>query len=146
LAVFPEDEPIPLQVASELWGLGGSNSRRLAVKLATASLLEFNPAAGQIRLQDVLRTFLGQTLGQAALAQAQAGLIDAWGNPPTSCPTPTPGAGSATTSRRPAAKANSMACYTISAGCRPSSTPPASPQSSSGIRPAANPNPASRNS
>ena len=126
LAVFPEDVPIPLQVASELWGLGGSNSRRLAVKLATASLLEFNPAAGQIRLQDVLRTFLGQTLGQAALAQAQAGLIDAWGNPPTSCPTPTPGAGSATTSRRPAAKANSMVCCSISAGCRQSSTPPAS--------------------
>jgi len=81
LAVFPEDEPIPLQVASELWGLGGSNSRRLAVKLARASLLEFNPAAGQIRLHDVLRTFLGQTLGQAGLAQAQAGLIEAWGDP-----------------------------------------------------------------
>ena len=38
LAVFPEDEPIPLPVAAQLWGLGGSNSRRLAVKLATASL------------------------------------------------------------------------------------------------------------
>ena len=80
LAVFPEDEPIPLQVASELWGLGGSNSRRLAVKLAKASLLEFNPAAGLIRLHDVLRTFLGQTLGQAALAQAHARLIDSWGD------------------------------------------------------------------
>ena len=81
LAVFPEDEPIPLQVASELWGLGGSNSRRLAFKLAKASLLEFNPAAGLIRLHDVLRTFLGQTLGQAGLAQAHAGLIDSWGDP-----------------------------------------------------------------
>jgi hypothetical protein len=81
LAVFPEDEPIPLPVASELWGLDRNNSRCLAVKLAKASLLEFNPAAGQIRLHDVLRTFLGQTLGQAALAQAQAGLIDAWGDP-----------------------------------------------------------------
>jgi len=64
LAVFPEDEPIPLQVALELWGLGGSKSRRLAVKLAKASLLEFNPAAGQIRLHDVLRALLGQTLGK----------------------------------------------------------------------------------
>jgi hypothetical protein len=81
LAVFPEDEPIPLQVASELWGLDGSNSRRLAVKLAKASLLEFNPAAGLIRLHDVLRAYLGQTLGQAGLAQAHAGLIDAWGDP-----------------------------------------------------------------
>jgi len=81
LAVFPEDEPIPLPVAAQLWGLDGSNSRRLAVKLAKASLLEFNPAAGQILLHDVLRTFLGQTLGQAALAQAHAGLIDAWGDP-----------------------------------------------------------------
>jgi hypothetical protein len=81
LAVFPEDEPIPLPVAAQLWGLDGSNSRRLAVKLAKASLLEFNPAAGQIRLHDVLRTFLGQTLGQPALAQAHAGLIDAWGDP-----------------------------------------------------------------
>jgi hypothetical protein len=81
LAVFPEDEPIPLQVASELWGLSGSNSRRLAVKLATASLLEFNPAEGLIRLHDVLRAFLGETLGQAALAQAHAGLIDSWGDP-----------------------------------------------------------------
>jgi len=57
-----------------------SRSRRLAVKLAKASLLEFNPAAGLIRLHDVLRTFLGQTLGQAGLAQAQAGLIEAWGD------------------------------------------------------------------
>ncbi|MCX5960863.1 MAG: NB-ARC domain-containing protein, partial [Cyanobacteria bacterium] len=81
LAVFPEDEPIPLPVAAQLWGLDGSNSRRLAVKLATASLLEFNLAAGQIRLHDVLRTFLGQTLGQAGLAQAHAGLIEAWGDP-----------------------------------------------------------------
>jgi len=81
LAVFPEDEPIPLPVAAQLWGLDGSNSRRLAVKLATASLLEFNLAAGLIRLHDVLRAFLGQTLGQAGLAQAQAGLIDAWGDP-----------------------------------------------------------------
>jgi hypothetical protein len=81
LAVFPEDEPIPLPVAAQLWGLGGSNSRRLAVKLATASLLEFNPAAGQIRLHDVLRAFLGHTLGETELAQAHAGLIDAWGNP-----------------------------------------------------------------
>jgi hypothetical protein len=81
LAVFPEDEPIPLPVAAQLWGLDGSNSRRLAVKLAKASLLEFNPAAGQIRLHDVLRTFLGQTLGQAGLAQAQAGLIYSWGDP-----------------------------------------------------------------
>lgn len=70
-----------LQVASELWGLSGSNSRRLAVKLATASLLEFNPAEGLIRLHDVLRAFLGETLGQAALAQAHAGLIDSWGDP-----------------------------------------------------------------
>ena len=81
LAVFPEDEPIPLPVAAQLWGLDGSNCRRLAVKLATASLLEFNPAAGLIRLHDVLRTFLGQTLGQAGLAQAHAGLIDSWGDP-----------------------------------------------------------------
>ena len=81
LAVFPEDEPIPLPVAAQLWGLDGSNSRRLAVKLAKASLLEFNPAAGQIRLHDVLRIFLGQTLGQAGLAQAQAGLIYSWGDP-----------------------------------------------------------------
>ncbi len=29
--MFAEDEPIPLQVAWELGGLGGSNSRRLAV-------------------------------------------------------------------------------------------------------------------
>ncbi|MFN7895226.1 MAG: hypothetical protein ACK5Q6_03570, partial [Cyanobacteriota bacterium] len=81
LAVFPEDEPIPLPVAAQFWGLGGSNSRRLAVKLAKASLLEFSPAADQIRLHDVLRTFLGQTLGQPALAQAHAGLIDSWGDP-----------------------------------------------------------------
>jgi hypothetical protein len=85
LAVFPEDEPIPLQVASELWGLGGSNSRRLAVKLATATLLEFKVAEGLIRLHDVLRAYLGQTLGQtlgqAGLAKAHAGLIEAWGDP-----------------------------------------------------------------
>jgi hypothetical protein len=68
-------------VASQLWGLGGSNSRRLAVKLARAYRLERKAAEGLIRLHDVVRAFLGQTLGQAGLAQAHAGLIDAWGDP-----------------------------------------------------------------
>ena len=81
LAVFPEDEPVPMKVAAELWRMGHGATRRLLVRLAAASLLDFNLSEGRIRLHDVLRTYLAQVLGTEALTQAQADLIERWGDP-----------------------------------------------------------------
>ncbi len=81
LAVFPEDEPVPMKVAAELWGMGHGATRRLLVRLAAASLLDFNLSEGRIHLHDVLRTYMAQVLGTEALAQAQADLIERWGDP-----------------------------------------------------------------
>ena len=67
LAVFPEDEPVPIAVAAELWGMKRGATRRLLVKLAAASLLDFNLSEGRIHLHDVLRTYMAQSLGAEAL-------------------------------------------------------------------------------
>jgi hypothetical protein len=80
LAVFPEDEPVPLEVAAELWGLAGGATRRLVMKLASASLLEFDLSQGRLRLHDVLRTWLVLSMGKEALQEAHAALIGRWGN------------------------------------------------------------------
>jgi hypothetical protein len=80
LAVFPADEPVPIAVAADLWGMKRGATRRLLVKLAAASLLDFNLSEGRIHQHDVLRTSMARSLGAAALRQAHADLIERWGD------------------------------------------------------------------
>jgi WD40 repeat protein len=81
LAVFPEDEAIPLPVVADLWACDEYEAERLVERLANASLVEFDLRTGTVLLHDVLRAYLGETLGASGLVQAHAKLVDRWGDP-----------------------------------------------------------------
>lgn len=78
LAVFPQDVPIPLARAAELWRLTAAldedDSRDLVAKrLDPLSLLDYDARAGVLRLHDVLRRYLWRQLDdRAALHQRLA--------------------------------------------------------------------------
>ena len=80
LAVFPEDESVPLHVIAELWHLDEFEAEQIVEKLANASLVEFDLRVGVVQLHDVLRTYLASTLGAAALSKAHANLLERWGD------------------------------------------------------------------
>jgi WD40 repeat protein len=72
LAIFPEDEDIPLSVLSRYWGLNSSRTRKLFGKLNDLSLLrELDPKEESIRLHDVTLKIL-----QEQRAEALSGLHD----------------------------------------------------------------------
>ncbi len=85
LAVFPQDVPIPLARAAELWRLTAAldedDSRDLVAKrLDPLSLLDYDAGAGLLRLHDVLRRYLFDQLpDRAALHQR---LSDCWTDRP----------------------------------------------------------------
>lgn len=85
LAVFPQDVPIPLARAAELWRLTAAldedDSRDLVAKrLDPLSLLDYDARAGLLRLHDVLRRYLWSQLpDRAALHQR---LADHWTDRP----------------------------------------------------------------
>ncbi|MGH8608362.1 MAG: NB-ARC domain-containing protein [Gammaproteobacteria bacterium] len=80
LAVFPEDEPIPVRVIADLWHCDEFDAERLIEKLANTSLVEFDLRTGTVLLHDVLRAYLASTLGAEGAAKAHAKLLDAWDN------------------------------------------------------------------
>jgi hypothetical protein len=73
-------------VIGELWDLDGFDREDPLEQLADASLLELDLAAGEVRLHDVLRRYLAETLGAEALRQAHAALIERWGDPQRTSP------------------------------------------------------------
>lgn len=82
LAVFAEDEAVPLSLVARLWqvtgGLTESRSRALCADLERLSLLSLSAESeGRITLHDVIRDYLAGELGQAALATVHARLVDA---------------------------------------------------------------------
>jgi hypothetical protein len=85
LAVFPQDVPVPLARAAQLWqltaGLDSDRSEDLvASRLEPLSLLDYDGESGQLRLHDVLRSYLAATLaGKAAL---HLRLAERWGDRP----------------------------------------------------------------
>ncbi len=81
LAVFPEDQVIPLATLERWWGRTGGldeiDTEGLCDRLYRLSLLlAFDPAARTIRLHDVIRQFLLTRVGEGARA-LHAGLLDA---------------------------------------------------------------------
>jgi WD40 repeat protein len=59
LAIFPEDEEIPLSVLTNLWDLGSFQVKRLCGRLHELSLLlRFDRQGETIRLHDVVRAYL----------------------------------------------------------------------------------------
>ncbi|MFC8075594.1 NB-ARC domain-containing protein [Streptomyces sp. NPDC057307] len=82
LAVFAEDEAVPLSLVARLWGVTGglteSRSRALCADLERLSLLSLSAESeGRITLHDVIRDYLAGELGEAALATVHARLVDA---------------------------------------------------------------------
>lgn len=59
LAVFPEDERVPLEMLQLLWAAGEQEADRVCRRLAEMSLLyRFDPANRWIQLHDVMRAYL----------------------------------------------------------------------------------------
>jgi hypothetical protein len=84
LAIFPEDEPIPLAALSRLWGaLAGLDdlaSRDLLHDLAARALaqLEETDHGPALTLHDLLRDFTADQLGQEGIQNAHRALLDAY--------------------------------------------------------------------
>ncbi|AXK37690.1 hypothetical protein DVA86_27185 [Streptomyces armeniacus] len=82
LAIFAEDEAIPLPLIARLWrataGLSEHRSRELCAELAGLSLLSLSTDnGGRITLHDVIRDYLFSTRQPAQLAALHDQLVDA---------------------------------------------------------------------
>nr|WP_329283636.1 NB-ARC domain-containing protein [Streptomyces sp. NBC_01451] len=85
LGIFAEDESIPVPLVILLWkttgGLTEQKSRSLCRKMERLSLLTITPVDdGRIRLHDVIRDYLRSELGDSALTDVNAQLLDAVGD------------------------------------------------------------------
>jgi WD40 repeat protein len=80
LAVFAEDETIPVRVVADVWQCTEFEAKHLVERLADASLVEFDLRGGVILLHDVLRAYLAATLQASGLTRAHAQLVDRWGD------------------------------------------------------------------
>jgi WD40 repeat protein len=81
LAVFAEDETIPVTLITELWrvtgGLDEITTRALCVRLADLALLTLIPGDGAaVTMHDVIREFLRQELGDTSLTRLHSVLLD----------------------------------------------------------------------
>ncbi|MFJ6793111.1 NB-ARC domain-containing protein [Streptomyces sp. NPDC091268] len=81
LAVFVEDESIPIPIVVHLWqatgGLTEPQARDLCAQLDRFSLLALSPDnGGRITLHDVLRDYLREELGAAELRRLNAVVVD----------------------------------------------------------------------
>jgi NB-ARC domain len=85
LAIFPQDVPIPLTRAAQLWELTAGLTSEQSVELLTSrleplSLLTYEGASKSLRLHDVLRSYLYTKLAdKSALHQR---LAELWGEYP----------------------------------------------------------------
>jgi len=78
LAIFPEDEDIPLPDLERLWGLGSYEVRKLCGRLHNLSLLlRFDRSASTVRLHDVVRSYLLKDQ-EAELPAFHGRLLDAY--------------------------------------------------------------------
>jgi WD40 repeat protein len=80
LAVFAEDEDVPVRLVAQLWqaadGLDETAARALCARLADLALLSPAPGGGTVAMHDVIRDYLRGELGPAQLAQLHQVLLD----------------------------------------------------------------------
>jgi hypothetical protein len=80
LAVFAEDETIPVDLIASLWewtaGLDLLSTRALTARLHDLALISKTPD-GLVGMHDVIRDYLRLELGEPALVALNAGLLDA---------------------------------------------------------------------
>lgn len=77
LAIFPEDEPVPLEVAAELWNFSHRAAQELAVEFDDASLAEVTFETHTLKLHDVFRPYARLQLGKR-LAKKNLKLLSRW--------------------------------------------------------------------
>jgi hypothetical protein len=85
LAVFPQDVPIPLTRATELWRLTGGLNLEATTDLVTSrldplSLLDYDGTASTLQMHEVFRSYLATTL--ADKARLHTALTESWGDRP----------------------------------------------------------------
>ena len=80
LAVFAEDEDIPVPLIAQLWQatseLDEMTARALCARLADLALLSPSPSGGTVTVHDVIRDYLHEVLELARLAQLHQVLLD----------------------------------------------------------------------
>jgi len=80
LAVFAEEEDIPVPLVVQLWqaagGLDEMAARALCARLADLALLSPAPGGGTVSVHDVIRDYLRDELEPARLAQLHRVLLD----------------------------------------------------------------------
>jgi WD40 repeat protein len=82
LAVFSQNEAIPIPLAASMWrgpgGLDLIDARALCARLADLALLTLTPSAegGIVEMHDVIRDFLSAKLGASRLAELHGSLLD----------------------------------------------------------------------
>ncbi|WP_328474847.1 NB-ARC domain-containing protein [Actinoplanes sp. NBC_00393] len=104
LAIFAEDEQIPVEVVLALWqatgGLDPVDGRRLCRRLADLALLQLSAhAGGHLSVHDVVRDFLMHELGRDQAAHLHTALLDAFRVPAAAAP---PGTAPTSPARVPA--------------------------------------------
>ena len=77
LAVFPEDEAVPIRAVGELWGLDEFDTEEVLGRLDSGSLVIFDLRTAAVRLHDVMRAYFARCLGARA-TEAHQRLLDAW--------------------------------------------------------------------
>ena len=85
LAIFPQDVPIPLAQAAELWRITGALDIEAAEDLVASrldplSLLDYDGAASMLHVHEVFRSYLAATL--ADKAGLHTALAASWGDRP----------------------------------------------------------------
>jgi len=85
LAVFPQDVPIPLAQAADLWRLTSALDKEAAADLVASrldplSLLDYDGAASTLHMHEVFRSYLAATL--ADKAELHTALAASWGDRP----------------------------------------------------------------
>jgi hypothetical protein len=58
LHIFPEGAAIPLTIAADLWELDSFESEEATMEIASTSLLKLDLQAGQLRIHDLVRSWL----------------------------------------------------------------------------------------
>jgi WD40 repeat protein len=76
LSIFAKDIAIPLAAAAAVWEMDELDAEELTQRLARLSLLKLDLERGVLRLHDVMRSWLGETLG--ASAEVHSRLVNAW--------------------------------------------------------------------
>jgi hypothetical protein len=79
LAIFPEDEAVPLTTVAALWGTDERETETLALRVADLALIKLDLSAGAIRLHDVMRHYLEARLANGAAVHARP--VAGWGDP-----------------------------------------------------------------